>query len=240
MRGEPLAYILGQKEFYGFNFNVNKHVLIPRPETELLVELAVKGIKNIKTKDQKSKTIIIDIGTGSGNIIISLAKELKKSKLRITNYELLATDISAKALAVARQNAKLYKIANKIKFLHGDLLKPILQATNYKSRATRMIILANLPYLSDSIYKAAAFDVKKYEPKSALLSPKEGLAHYGKLFEQIKLLIKSCKPQVICFFEISPEQKNRVIRLLKSYFPQVKIAFYRDLAKKWRICEFSL
>ncbi|HCW74922.1 MAG TPA: peptide chain release factor N(5)-glutamine methyltransferase, partial [Candidatus Marinimicrobia bacterium] len=112
LKGMPIAYITGEKEFYGLKFKVNKNVLIPRPETELMVEEALK-----LTADG-TPAAIIDVGTGSGCVIITLAKQ-------IANCEFLATDISAKALAVAGQNAKLHGVAKKIKFLKGDLLEPI-------------------------------------------------------------------------------------------------------------------
>ena len=120
-KGEPIAYITGHKEFYGLDFKINRNVLIPRPETEALPELVISNLKSAIRKNKK--IVIADIGTGSGNIIISIAKWLKKSKLPIANYRLLASDISPKALRLARQNAKKHKVDKKIKFLQGDLLK---------------------------------------------------------------------------------------------------------------------
>ncbi len=275
---ESLAYILGEKEFYGLKFKVNKNVLVPRPETELLVELALNEL----TTSNRQPTIIIDVGTGSGNIIISLAKELKKSKLRIADYQLLATDISNKALAVAKQNAKLHKVDKKIKFLQGDLLKPILKqlsvarlpASPALTRRGRqrgeparqvssqwsVMIIANLPYLSPKIYKNTPKSVKNYEPKKALLSQKGGLGYYDKLFQQVKKLSVARLPaspaltrrgrqrgeparqvscQLLVVIEFSPEQKPALQKLIKKHFPEAKIKFYKDLAKKWRVCNFE-
>jgi release factor glutamine methyltransferase len=109
-KGEPVAYLLSHKEFYNLDFKVNKNVLIPRPETEILVEEVLIYIKKNKTH------LIFEIGVGSGAIIISLAKQIKKT-------EFFATDISLKALNIAKQNAKFHK--TKIKFFKGDLLEPI-------------------------------------------------------------------------------------------------------------------
>ncbi|NCA94072.1 MAG: peptide chain release factor N(5)-glutamine methyltransferase [Sphingobacteriia bacterium] len=246
--GEPLAYILGQKEFYGLNFAVNPHTLIPRPETELMVDLALDFIKtkkygNNETLKQKGSRVIghqssviniIDIGTGSGNIIISILKNLSiDSKLKIQNSKFFAVDISKEAIKIAKKNAKLNKI-NNIRFLHGNLLDPVLKSkvVNHKSS---FLILANLPYLSKEIHSACAVNVKKYEPKSALYSAKQGLAHYEKLLAQI-LKLKNTHPSlpIVCFMEISPEQKKIITLLIKKYLPRSKPQFKKDLAQKWR------
>jgi release factor glutamine methyltransferase len=236
MRGEPLAYILGRKGFFGLDFKVNRHTLIPRPETELLVELATQ-----EARIKKQEINIIDLGTGSGNIIISLAYNINCEVYN--NAEFFAVDISSEALEVAKQNAKLHKVDKKIKFLKGDLLEPIIKIRNCLSQAGKpktksLIILANLPYLSEKIYVSAMKDVKKYEPKSALYSPSEGLAHYEKLLQQIK---KHCSgSQVLCFMEISPEQKTRLKKIIKLYFLGAEVDFFRDLAGKWRVCKIEL
>ena len=162
IKGEPVAYIIGHKEFYGLDFLVNKNVLIPRPKTELLVEEILKN-KNIK--------IIADIGTGSGCIAIALAKNNPKLKI-------YATDISARALEVAGQNAKFHKV--KITFKKGNLLEPI---KHIKLDA----LVANLPYLSKKIYQKN-YSQLKFEPKLALLAGQGGLECYKKLFSQIRKL----------------------------------------------------
>lgn len=162
-KGEPVAYLIGHKEFYGLDFLVNKHVLIPRPETELLVEEVLKN-KKIKR--------IADIGTGSGCIAIALAKNNPKLKI-------YATDISANALIIARKNTKKYKLKNII-FKKGNLLEPV---KNMKLDA----IIANMPYLSKKIYKKN-YDNLKFEPKIALLAGDDGLDCYRKLFHQINKL----------------------------------------------------
>lgn len=240
-RGAPLAYILGHKEFYGLDFKVNQHTLIPRPETELLVELALKEIPN--TKYKIPTTAIIDVGTGSGNIIISMASQLKNQATRIRNYELFGVDISAKALQIAKHNARQHAVEKKIKFHKGSLLNPLLKNKTfnleYSGQNSKIIILANLPYLSQKIYSAAAIDVKKYEPRSALFSAKHGLAHYEKLLQQIKQITASRELQTVSYFEISPEQKSRIVNLVKKYFPAATIEFHKDLAGKWRVCAFS-
>jgi release factor glutamine methyltransferase len=241
LKNEPLAYILGAKEFYGLEFKVNNNTLIPRPETELLVELASHNIKHGTWNNRKDKPTIVDIGTGSGNIIISLIKKLQNDGLPVTKYQFYAVDISQEALRIAKKNAKKHNVDKKIKFIHGNLLEPIIKKCRLSLLACRIIIVANLPYLSNKIYKSAPTDVKKYEPKSALYSSKHGLGHYEKLFKQINLLNKTCRvSRVSCLIEISPEQKKPIFNLTKKYFPTAKISFQKDLARKWRISSIRL
>ncbi|MFA7319361.1 MAG: peptide chain release factor N(5)-glutamine methyltransferase [Parcubacteria group bacterium] len=230
-REEPLAYILGFREFFGLPFLVSPATLIPRPETELMVEEALAEVESLKSKVES----IIDIGTGSGNIIISIAKNLN------TDLKFFAIDISAEALRIAKRNAKKNNVAGKIKFLRGNLLEPFIKNSKLEIRNSRTIVLANLPYLSREIYNATLPTVKKYEPKSALYSPKEGLAHYEELFQQIKTLQKAiCSSHVTCYAEISPEQKAPMRKLIRRYFSGAKLEFRKDLAGKWRLAIITL
>jgi release factor glutamine methyltransferase len=190
---EPVAYITNHKEFYGLDFYVNKNVLIPRPETELAVE-TVLDIINVKKK-RSNNLNIADVGTGSGCIAISLAKNLPKTKLH-------AADISNKALNIAKINAKNHKVLSRIKFYHGNLLSPISKKTKFD------IIIANLPYLSEKQYKETKKDVKKYEPKSALVAQKQGMDLYIKLLNQIPNYIKK---EGYILFEIDPSFENKII-----------------------------
>jgi len=259
LKNEPLAYILGQKEFYGLNFKVNKNTLIPRPETELMVESALKFIKtkrheNIKESNKKNNEVIshqssviniIDIGTGSGNIIISILKNLSIDlKFKIQNSEFFAIDISKGALKIARQNAKKNKVDEKIKFIHGNFLDPFLVNSKFNPPAggqnSKFLILANLPYLSEEIYKNCPPTVKKYEPRTALYSANQGLAHYEKLLSQIKSLLTDYELPITALMEISPEQKRSISSIIKKYLPSAKIEFKKDLADKWRLCRVEL
>ena len=227
---EPLAYILGHKEFMGLDFKVNSSTLIPRPETELLVE---KVLEEVLTMKQFNNLTILDIGTGSGNIIITLAS-------RILNTNFIATDISKKTLGIAKENAKKYKVNKKIKFFQGNLLEPMIENSLFTDHCS-LIIVANLPYLSEEIYASTAPEVNEFEPQSALLSEKNGLAHYEKLLKQIKelkeeLVIDYC----YLFIEFSPEQKPLLENLIKKILPKAQKKFSKDLSGSWRIARIKL
>lgn len=228
LTGEPIAYITGHKEFYGLDFKLNKYTLIPRPETELIVDKTLALLEN-KLHD----IIVIDIGTGSGNIIISLTKNSK------TDTKYYAIDISNKALRIAKKNAKKHKAD--IKFFKGNLLTPIIKTLKLETRNSTIIIVANLPYLSKEIFNAAPIDVKKFEPSSALYSPEAGLKHYRELLEQLKKIqIFNKKLMITALLEISPEQKIPISKLIKNILPKAKIKFTKDLARKWRIAKIKL
>lgn len=241
MRGEPIAQILGHKEFYGLDFVVNKHTLVPRPETEQMVELT---LDKLKVESKKSKVVIIDVGTGSGCIITSIAKKIETFDFQPSTFNFIGTDISKDALKIARKNARIHGLQKNIKFIHSSLLSPFFENCKLNPPAggenSTMIIVANLPYLSKEIYTSAPIDVKNFEPKSALYSPEHGLQHYRKLLLQIKKL-KSCNIlRVKCYMEISPEQKKLLTELVKKILPQAKMKFHKDLAAKWRICEITI
>ena len=205
-KGEPIAYILGHKEFYGLTLKVNKNVLIPRPETEMLVEEVIKFSKRHKP------LAICDIGVGSGAIIITLAKTLKG--------KFYATEISNKALTVAKQNAKKHKV--KIKFLKGNLLEPI------KNKKID-IITANLPYLDEkkeNLLPSSDTIGLKFEPKIAWDGGKDGLKYFRYFFEQIKKF--DLKPKII-FLEIGHNQATQIKKLARQFLPAYKIKIKKDL-----------
>ncbi len=207
---EPVAYLTGEKEFYGLNFIVNKNVLIPRPETELLVE-------NIINYVGQRKITLIDVGTGSGAIAITLKTALPKTRI-------IATDISTTALAIAKKNADLHKAD--IEFIKTNLIDKINTKID--------VIAANLPYVPDAekeiknIYSAPL----KFEPTEALYGGKYGLDVYEKLFQQINKL--AWKPKII-FCEIGATYINKTKQLTSKYFPQAKIEIKKDLCGKDRL-----
>lgn len=190
--GEPLAYILGFREFFGRNFVVNSAVLIPRPETESLVEMALELIRGaesdrgarepwegglseerLKKAENGRKWRILEVGTGSGCIAVTLALELE------TEVEVVATDISPAALTVARENAA--NLGAKVRFLRSDLFKEVEKTENV---ADFDILLANLPYV-DSEWEWISQKSLDFEPQEALYAAGKGLALYDGLFEQL-------------------------------------------------------
>lgn len=210
---EPVAYLIHQKEFYGLDFYVDKNVLIPRPETELIIEEVKKIISPTK------KSIIIDLGTGSGCLAIALAKISLEAPI-------YGIDISPQALKVAQKNARRHLV--KIKFLPGDLLLPLPQKIWQSKR--KKIILANLPYLSEKYKKDLKTTSLKYEPPKALWGGKDGLKYYRLLLKQIQKIINSDKPFLNIFLEINPEQSQRLQKMIKQYIPKVKIKIKKDLS----------
>lgn len=201
IKNYPIAYILGYKYFYGLKFKVNKHVLIPRPETETLVAEVLKS-----THPMGGPTIL-DVGTGSGCIAISISTKLQ-------NVKIMASDISQKALRIAKKNARLNNTKN-IQFIKSNLLTGI-------ENKDIDIIVANLPYVKKD-YKNESI---KYEPREALYSSKDGLSHYKKLLYQIKELKFS--PKYI-FLEIDPDQVEILTNFTKQIFSKPIIEIKKDL-----------
>ncbi|KKU13010.1 MAG: Release factor glutamine methyltransferase [Parcubacteria group bacterium GW2011_GWC2_45_7] len=210
---EPVAYITGHKEFYGMDFIVDKSTLIPRPETEMLVEEALKAVKARNTKT----LCVVDVGTGSGCIIVSLTKILNQIS-RHKTLHFFATEISPQALKIAKLNAKRHSLADKIVFRKGYLLKPILSNLEKTVPQSRLLITANLPYLPTAEWRRAMEDVH-YEPRQALDGGKDGLEYYRHLFEQLKSWRGIKKfANVAVLAEIDPHQVNEFTTLIKSFF----------------------
>ncbi len=225
---EPVAYIIGCREFYGRRFFVNSATLIPRPETEHLVECVITIVTKAQNNSSISPLDIIDIGTGSGNIIITLALELG------TNDALHYTgiDISPQALTTAKNNAKELG-AHTIHFFTGDLL----QSYAFPIKKDRhLIITANLPYLSEILYTESAPTVKMYEPKDALVSGPDGLNHYRRLLGEIKQRISQYST-IQGVFEISPEQATMLTALITAQFPSSSISVLPDLSGRLRLIQ---
>jgi len=228
----PIAYLVGFKHFYNYKFLVNKNVLVPRPETEILIDISLNNLLN-----RDKKQTIIDIGTGSGAIIITLAKELiKKNKTLYNKTNFIALDISNKALKIAKLNSKLNRINKKISFYKSDLLSYLIDnKKNYLNNNNDLFILANLPYLKPKELKEKSI---KHEPKLALKAGIDGLKYYRKLFKQINLIIdKNSNQKIDIFCEINPEQKKPITNLNKRYLKDFKTVFYKDLSNNTRFSQ---
>ncbi len=209
LKHEPLQYIFGKAYFRNLVLKVGPGVLVPRPETEILVEHAMR----LAPKGSR----VLDIATGSGAIALSLAQERP-------DLEVYASDISPVALGYARRNRTLNKL-RKIKFRKMDLLKGI--------RNKFSVITANLPYINAKDYAALPCEIRRYEPKSALLSGKDGLNLIRKL---IACAHKNLEKSGHLVLEISPEQEKPIIYFFEKSKKYSSIEFKKDLCGKIRFC----
>ncbi len=210
---KPLAYILGEKEFFGLPFFVNRFTLIPRPETELMVEEALKLLTKKKNNSSKKKIAVIDVGTGSGCIIVSIVRNFPSSVINHqSSISFFAVDTSSRTLQIAKKNAIRHGVQEKITFAQSNLLQTIEKQLK---KFDEVILLANLPYLSEEIYQETEPTVRNFEPKSALISGRDGLNHYRRLFQKLPFFSKEKK--IYFFLEISPEQARLIPNLLSSF-----------------------
>lgn len=224
---EPSQYIIGEQEFWGLPFKVNRDVLIPRPETELIVEEAIKtvnseqwpmGSKNIR--DNSSLTthhspLILDLCTGSGCIAVTLAKEIPGSMV-------FAFDISEKALNVARENAERHDVAGRITFLQGDMFEP-LNGLNIKAD----IIVSNPPYISKKMMAGLEPEVKDYEPVTALYGGDDGLDFYRRIISESSAYLIQGGYLIL---EMGYGQAEKIKKLIKQNNVFEHIDIKKDLA----------
>ena len=213
----PIAYLTGHKEFYGLDFIINKNVLIPRPETELLIEETIKIVRQLATRN---KPIAIgDIGTGSGCIAVTLAKYLPAVKI-------MASDISKGALQTAQKNARQHQVLKKIRFMAGDMLRPFIS-----KKIKCDIIAANLPYLTYDELKNV-----KYEPKTALSGGKMGIESIERLLMQSTEVLNE---NGIILLEISPTQTKMIDFIVEQQLPNKKVMFIKDLSGRDRVVKIK-
>ena len=212
--GEPTAYITGHREFYGLDFYVDPNVLIPRPESELLVEEAIRLAKNYPV------STIAEVGTGCGAIAISLAKSLPQAKI-------YATDISVSALDVALFNCQKHGVVNRIHLIQGDMLEPLPEPVD--------LIVANLPYVKQSELRQV--NPANFEPLLALSGGSDGLVKIRQLCCQVndKLRLKGC-----LLLEIGQGQGRPVTTFLRSLLPSAKIEITPDLSGIDRMVSLTL
>ena len=193
LAGEPVAYILGEKSFYNIDLKVAPGVLIPRPETELLVELALSHIERAST----SKPQILDLGTGSGAIALALAKNLPQAQIQ-------GVDISEEALAIAQENAKLLGLTEQLHFLKGSWFEPIIENSQFD------VIVSNPPYIRAQDPHLSSGDLR-FEPVGALTDHSDGLSPYRVIFKEAK---KFLKPQGLLLVEHGYDQSSILSELL--------------------------
>lgn len=211
LSGEPTAYITGRREFYGLEFYVNPHTLIPRPESELLVETA------LRLAQSQPISTIADIGTGCGAIALSLALELPRARI-------YATDISPAALEVALVNCQRHGVADRIRLIQGDMLEPVPEPID--------LIVANLPYVKES-----ELTPENFEPLLALDGGAEGTERIARLCHQTATKLSGGGSLLL---EIGQGQSGTITALLNSLFPNGVVEVFRDFSGIERVISLSL
>ena len=214
--GNPVQYIIGKEEFYGRTFLVNQEVLIPRPETEELVQSALERVKS--RFGRISELNLVDIGTGSGAIAITM--KLENPSLIVT-----ATDLYKESLKVAEYNAQT--LGANIHFVQGDLLQPFMG-----NGPTFDIVLSNPPYIPEGDVVDMSDVVTEHEPHRALFAGEDGLILYRRLCEELPKIVKE---KAIIGFEVGAGQSKVVAEYLKQSFPQAKVEVQFDINGKDRM-----
>lgn len=219
--GEPTQYLTGRKEFWGLDFEVTPAVLIPRPETEHVIEVALerlgaRGIKiNMHTGEPSPPLRVADVGAGSGCLAVALALELPHA-------EIFATDISAAALEVALRNAARHRVAGRIRFLEGDLLGPVSP-----SPGSFDLIVSNPPYVAQDDAAALACEVREHEPHAALFGGPSGIEIYDRLIEQAG---ESLRSGGVLALELGYNSAQHVRAILAAQRHWVNVGVTNDLA----------
>ena len=191
-KGEPIAYLINKKEFWKQNFYINQNVLIPRPDTELLVE------ETLKLFNVNSKLNMLDIGTGSGCILLSILNERR-------NFFGIGIDISKKAINVARFNAKMHQLSNRVKFYNSDVDKFLIGKYD--------LVVSNPPYIKRKDLKYLEVDVKGFEPKLTLDGGRDGFSKITKVISKTSTLLKRNGRFIL---EIGFGQKKKILSILKQ------------------------
>ena len=215
-RREPLTYITSHKEFWSLDFTVTPDVLIPRPETELLVEAALERARSML----ESPLRILDIGTGSGAIAICLAKELREAQIS-------AIDVSSAALRVARENAERHGVADRIRFAQGDLFAAVAE-----ERESFDLILANPPYIRSGDLAELAPEIREWEPIAALDGGADGLDIYRRIVNDCGSYLAD---EGHLLFEIGDGMAKAVGQMIANAGGFETAALVRDYAGKERV-----
>jgi release factor glutamine methyltransferase len=226
--GEPTQYLTGKQEFWGLEFEVNSSVLIPRPETEHVVEVALQRLRASGVVDvldsgaAKTALRVVDVGTGSGCIAVALARELPHA-------EIFATDVSEAAVEVARRNTARHGVSGRIHFVNCDLLAAFIDGADRKSRESRGfdLIVSNPPYVSRDNAGTLAREVLEHEPHAALFGGQSGSEIYARLIEQAASLVLPAGSLVL---ELGYSSAPHVKTLLVENSAWTNVEFTNDLA----------
>jgi release factor glutamine methyltransferase len=225
LQGEPLQYLLGDVDFMGLKLRVRPGVLVPRPETEILVDEALKRLLCASLPSADGRPDILDIGTGSGNIAIALAAFLPQER----RGRILAVDISDTCLCVARANARRCGVADRIRFIKSDLFSA-LGGERFD------VIVSNPPYVSLREYRHLAQDVRR-EPREALVAPGNGLYFYRRIARDA---VKFLKPGGMLFLEIGDTQDKEIAKIFDRRLGWSAVEFIEDLRGVRRIAVMTL
>jgi release factor glutamine methyltransferase len=209
---EPLQHIIGTQEFWGLAFHVTPDVLIPRPETELIIESSLALIK-----DRSAPQRIIDLCTGSGCIVVSLAKELSRAQL-------FATDASSDALIIARQNAREHGVADRIRFFEGDLLEPL---DELDIRGKVDIIVSNPPYVSAGELSTLQAEVRDFEPEIALIAGPTGTEMHQRIISDATAYLNRHGALIM---EMGAGQAEMLARMIRANGQYEQHSILKDLA----------
>lgn len=213
---EPIAYLLGYKEFYGRAFGVDKDVLIPRPETETLIEAVLEGVAALGASPEG--VAILDIGTGSGCIALTLAAELPGARA-------IGLDDSENALSVASENARLLDLDGRTDFRVTDIASPKAMVPVLPAHET-LVLTANLPYLPDFTWETRPSGIKDHEPVHAFVSGADGLNHYRALLR--RLVDWRLEPDIMAF-EADPPQFAPLANIVRGIFREHRLSIRKDL-----------
>lgn len=220
---KPIAYLIGHKEFYSLDFAVTPDVLIPRPETELLVELALAWCAS----NPKGHYDLLDIGTGSGCIAVTITKRNPAVRAQ-------ATDISEAALEVARQNADRHQVADRVVFAHTDMLSLPADATD---DGRFDLILSNPPYVPEQDQTTLPANVRDHEPAVALFGGDDGLHAYRKIASEVRSRLR---PGGTLLLELGHDQADQVESLFVEAADLQVTGRHKDLAGIERVIQFTL
>lgn len=215
---EPVAYLVGHREFFSLEFRVTPAVLIPRPETETLVVELLERARELQPPR------ILDVGTGSGCIAVAAAVNLPSASVT-------AIDAGDAALAIARENAEAHGVAERITFLHGDLFAPLAAGTRFD------VVVSNPPYVAEADFATLQPDVARHEPRAALVSGIDGLDMIRRLIAEAPGYLK---PGGVLMLEIPPEQSGGVQAILHQNPRYDRVEVAKDLARSDRAVIASL
>lgn len=232
----PVAYITNHKSFYDLDFYVDENVLVPRPESEMIVDHVTTDIQQNKDKNHA----VIDVGTGSGCLILSVTHTLH----HLSNITYSAVDISDGALQVAQKNKKILLPQTHIAFYKSDLLRDTNLSDYIKkilSKTGQLTLIANLPYVDETweadLLKQQDSIALKHEPHIALYAPKQGLFFYQQLLSQLVALCRDSHADHVIklYLEINDHQKDSLTQIIKDHFPHASVEAHKDLANHHRL-----